>query len=682
MKLSQLRMKTSLLVFGILLTSFFVCFGLLTSIVYSHLCTISMPVIFDSIIGSMSIGAFVYRFICTSFTVVTLIAFAAGSSAGNLAKEFPFAFRAAAFCRTPMLMFIVVPISYIMRLYADFQIQFDHIFPASDGTHEERVEQIAEQIVEWNKNGRNKKIRTSRPNWAAMSTKLASNKEDANKIALGHMNHILNVDYTNKTIKCEPGVTMGQITHLLVPQGFALQIQIEMESITIGGVTMGFGMETNSHTIGFFQESVIEYEIVTSDGTVRTVNANNDPELFYALPWSAGTLGLLTAVTVKIHEVKPYVHVKYIPTHSPKELCDLMTKYSESPKAPTFLEATVYTKDTSVVQMGNFVDAPKTPQEKAILNDINSFWKPFYYKHVETFIEKGGGEEIIPLMDYYHRFTRSIFWEIEDMIPFSNHWLYRCLWGWMGPPEVSLLKLFQGPVIRKASVYAHVVQESIMPVRCLDEGVDLFDDWFGVYPLLVFPLRVYDRGENSGFLKPQARNLKAGKNWGIWVDLGAYGAPRLIKEGKTWDAKSNIREMEHWTRDKGGWQAYYTDLFCTYKEFRQMFCHDLWDKQREELGCDDAFPTIYDKVKPESGIVDLDREVAEELVEDMQANLTPRSRATRARQRGRSNATDSNTTPTKSTSKSTSKSSSTGAAGRSRSKSAPRNARSKSRTRK
>ena len=43
---------------------------------------------------------------------------------------------------------------------------------------------------------------------------------------------------------------MGQITHLLVPQGFALQIQVEMESITIGGISMGFGMETNSHTVG------------------------------------------------------------------------------------------------------------------------------------------------------------------------------------------------------------------------------------------------------------------------------------------------------------------------------------------------------------------------------------------------------------------------------------------------
>ena len=101
----------------------------------------------------------------------------------------------------------------------------------------------------------------------------------------------------------------------------------------------------------------------------------------------------------------------------------------------------------------------------------------------------------------------------------------------------------------------------------------------------MFPLRVYDRGEHSGFLTPHSRNChgdpakgKDGLPWGIGCDLGAYGAPRDVKEGKVWDAKGSVRAMEHWTRDKGGWQACYTDMFCTHREFRQMFNHELMDK--------------------------------------------------------------------------------------------------------
>jgi hypothetical protein len=80
------------------------------------------------------------------------------------------------------------------------------------------------------------------------------------------------------------------------------------------------------------------------------VNKDNDPKLFYALPWSYGTVGFLTSVertnfyffgrnstrgrlavsqadfgpffvpTVKIIPVKPYVHMTYIPTFSDEEL--------------------------------------------------------------------------------------------------------------------------------------------------------------------------------------------------------------------------------------------------------------------------------------------------------------------------------------------------------------------------
>jgi Delta24-sterol reductase len=639
-------MKSSLVVFITLLLGFFGSLGYAIFTLYGILDVITVQSLLPqdrdcaelqklvSYVGDMSISACLLQMYVYTILTIVLIAFAAGSSAGNLAADFPFAFRAAAWCRTPVLMLFVVPMSYIMRMYYDFEIKFNLFFPSNE-THDSRVSKIVQQVVDWNEKGRKNKLRTSRPNWAAMSTKLASNKEGCNLIDIGDMSHILDVDYKKKLIKCEPGVTMGQILYELAPNGYALQTQVEMESITVGGAALGFGMETNSHVVGFFQESVVAYEIITSTGEILNVTAKNDPDLFYAIPWSSGTLGFLVSLTIKIIPIKPYVLIKYVITNSPQELCDKMTTASESSKPPTFLEATLYSKDVSVIQMGYLQDEP-IGEDRKLMNSINSFWKPFYYKHVETFIAKGGGEEIVPLYDYYNRFTRSIFWELEDMIPFSNHWLYRCLWGWMGAPEVSLLKLAQGPVIRKASVYAHVVQESIMPVRNLAEGVEKFDNWFGVYPLLVFPLRVYDRGEHSGMLSPQKRSLAKGKDWGIWVDLGAYGAPRLVKEGKMWDPKENVREMEHWTRDKGGWQACYTDLFCTPKEFKQMFNHTLWEKMRKRLDCDDAFPEVYDKVKPEAGIVMLDDIIAQEFQQDFnEEDRSLRIRQSRSRSKPR-----------------------------------------------
>ena len=224
----------------------------------------------------------------------------------------------------------------------------------------------------------------------------------------------------------------------------------------------------------------------------------------------------------------------------------------------------------------------------------------------------------------------------------SNHPIYRCLWGWLGAPEVGLLKLFQGPVIRQAAAHAYVVQESIMPTHRLAEGVRRFDDWFGVYPLLVFPVRIFDRGPMSGFLRPEPAELDEAKHQpvhpsgkqvpsGLWVDLGAYGVPRLVKEGKSWDAKKSCRAMEHWTRDVKGWCAVYTDIFCTHKEFRAMFDHSLIDKCRKRLQSTDAFPEIYTKVKPEEGIANLEAELkAEHLAECCGKGDTPSPRSSEA----------------------------------------------------
>ena len=63
--------------------------------------------------------------------------------------------------------------------------------------------------------------------------------------------------------------------------------------------------------------------------------------------------------------------------------------------------------------------------------------------------KKGDRWEIIPLRDYFHRHTKSIFWELEQIIPVGNHPIFRFLLGWAVPPKVSFLKLTQTKAIEK-----------------------------------------------------------------------------------------------------------------------------------------------------------------------------------------------------------------------------------------
>ena len=47
------------------------------------------------------------------------------------------------------------------------------------------------------------------------------------------------------------------------------------------------------------------------------------------------------------------------------------------------------------------------------VNAIGNYYKPWFYKHVEKYLHSGNGVEYIPLRHYYHRHTRSIFWQLQ-----------------------------------------------------------------------------------------------------------------------------------------------------------------------------------------------------------------------------------------------------------------------------
>ena len=103
----------------------------------------------------------------------------------------------------------------------------------------------------------------------------------------------------------------------------------------------------------------------------------------------------LVQVTVKVARVKPFMRVKYIMTKSAQQLEETMVKLSEADGDPSFgvptqfLEATVFTKDTAVIQCGEMCDPPSTAEDKAKVNGINWWWKPFYFRHLQHLMEAG-----------------------------------------------------------------------------------------------------------------------------------------------------------------------------------------------------------------------------------------------------------------------------------------------------
>lgn len=465
-------------------------------------------------------------------------------------------------------------------------------FGAAPEKHEERVARVQEQVRAWRAAGASQPMCTARPPWLTVSTRTSTYKQDCNQIEVD-LRDILELDTDRMVVRVEPLVNMGQLSRYLVPRGYALKVMVEMEDLTAGGLAMGLGMETTSHRYGLLQETVVAYELVMADGSFRRVTAETDPELFHALPWSHGTLGFLVALELEIEPVEPYIRMRYIPCHTMEELCERTYELSVAEDAPEFLEATIYSKETGVIQCGWYDQAPR---HRSKINRINRWHKPFFFRHVASALERGEFEEWLPLRDYYHRHTRSIFWELEELMPFAGHPAWRWTLGWLGAPKISLLKKTMTEGVRHKLVHKHVVQDVIVPMKDLKDAVDLFHERFEVYPLLVYPIRIYDHGEFQG-LQPRPRNPEPGKAWEMYVDLGAYGIPPAVKRGEDWDAEDHVADTERYTVDVGGFVPLYQDVWMDRDDFERMLDHRLYRRLREAVRAVDAFPEVWDKVR-------------------------------------------------------------------------------------
>ena len=133
-----------------------------------------------------------------------------------------------------------------------------------------------------------------------MSSRVSNAKNNEAKVNTENLNKIIYIDYEKEKIKLEPRVSMKNISDIILDNGYTLPVIPELDDLTVGGLLMGCGIESSSFKYGLFHESCVEYEIVTASGNVLEVNKSNDPELFYSLPWSHGTLGILVSATLKI----------------------------------------------------------------------------------------------------------------------------------------------------------------------------------------------------------------------------------------------------------------------------------------------------------------------------------------------------------------------------------------------
>jgi FAD/FMN-containing dehydrogenase len=74
-------------------------------------------------------------------------------------------------------------------------------------------------------------------------------------------------------------------------------------SVGVAGLALGGGLGWLGRAHGLASNAIVSLDVVTADGAARTIDINNDPELFYALRGGGGAYAVVTALELALHPV-------------------------------------------------------------------------------------------------------------------------------------------------------------------------------------------------------------------------------------------------------------------------------------------------------------------------------------------------------------------------------------------
>jgi len=452
--------------------------------------------------------------------------------------------------------------------------------------HFEKVKDVQKQVEQWKESGCEQPMCTARPGWQSITFQQQLYKKRMFNVNID-MKDIIKIDPENKFVRVEPMVTIGNLNDFLIGQGWTLPIVPELDDLTIGGLVMGGGIESTSHKYGLFQSICRAYELVLGDASAVWCSPTENQDLFVAQPFSYGTLGFLTCVDLDIIPFKPYIKLTY---HNVKSLDEAVDKFEEVTNDPEVdsVEGIIYTLKSGVIMSGKFVD--RVPPQ-ANFNALNSWYKPWFYTHVEKYlddgVQKSGNVEYIPTNDFFHRHNRAYFWLIKIVLPFANNPVFRWLFGWSMPVKFSLVKLMRQKLLPEAVNVNFVLQDYIIGLPHLKEALHLCNDKMQIFPIWLCPLRHINK---EGITQDHVTFNPDG----VEVDIGIYGFSPI----NGFDPDATQKDMEQYAIERKGYAALYAETKMTFEEFSQMFGCTLgvYDQVRKKYHSEKAFPHVYHKI--------------------------------------------------------------------------------------
>ncbi len=194
------------------------------------------------------------------------------------------------------------------------------------------------------------------------------------------------VDPAARTVTAGGGCVWGDVDHATHAFGLATPSGV-ISTTGVGGLTLGGGVGHLTRKCGLSIDNLLSADVVLASGKFVKANADENPDLFWALRGGGGNFGIVTAFTFKLHPIDTLYGGPML--YELSETADVMKWYRDFiPPAPDDLNgffafltvppAPPFPEHLHMKKMCGVVWAYAGPQEKAeeTFKPIRAFKKP------------------------------------------------------------------------------------------------------------------------------------------------------------------------------------------------------------------------------------------------------------------------------------------------------------------
>jgi FAD/FMN-containing dehydrogenase len=172
------------------------------------------------------------------------------------------------------------------------------------------------------------------------------------------------VDPEARTVRVGGGCTWAEVDTATNKHGLATPSGI-ISTTGVGGLTLGGGLGHLTRKCGLTIDNLLEAEVVLANGEQVTANADENPDLYWALRGGGGNFGVVTSFLFRLHDVSTVIAG---PTFWPVESgAEVLRAYRDFlPNAPRELNA--------FFLFGSVPPAPPFPEELHLRKICGVVW--------------------------------------------------------------------------------------------------------------------------------------------------------------------------------------------------------------------------------------------------------------------------------------------------------------------